>query len=290
MATIRNPIEWSGAQIASAAHAAQAMGRSVDHMLDTAHSPAPAIRKIGTSDIWQSLARGFSDFEAYRSDVLFLCATYAVIGLVLARIAFGSDLLPLLFPLMSGFALLGPMAAIGLYEISRRREKGLDTSWSHAFDVRHSPALPSIIVAGLMLFGLFIVWLFVAQNIYFIYFGDGVPPTLSSFVSSILTTPEGMAMMLWGDLIGFVFALVVLATTVVTFPLLLDRDVGVVAAIDASIRATLTNPVPVAVWGLIVAALLVVGTIPIFAGLAVVMPVLGHASWHLYRKLVVAEG
>jgi uncharacterized membrane protein len=81
----------------------------------------------------------------------------------------------------------------------------------------------------------------------------------------------------------------VLATTVVTFPLLLDRDVGVVAAVDASIRATLINPVPVAVWGLIVAALLVVGTIPIFAGLAVVMPILGHASWHLYRKLVVVQ-
>ena len=131
--------------------------------------------------------------------------------------------------------------------------------------------------------------LFVARNIYFIYFGDGVPPTLSSFVSSVLTTREGMAMMLWGDLIGFVFALVALATTVVTFQLLLDRDVGVVAAIDASIRATLTNPVPIAVWGLIVAALLVVGTIPIFVGLAVVMPILGHASWHLYRKLIVTE-
>jgi uncharacterized membrane protein len=147
--------------------------------------------------------------------------------------------------------------------------------------------LPSIIVAGLLLFGLFIVWLFVAQNLYFFYFGDGAPPKLTSFVSTILTTPEGIAMMFWGNLLGFIFALVVLATTVVTFPLLLDRDVGVVAAIDASIRATLINPIPVAVWGLIVAALLVIGTIPIFAGLAVIMPILGHATWHLYRKLVV---
>ena len=249
----------------------------------------PAIRKIAIADLVDALKMGLDDFSEKPSHYVFLCLMYPIAGIALAIWSTDQNLLPLLFPLMSGFALLGPLAAIGLYEISRRREKGQDTSWSHAFDVRFSPALPSIIVAGLMLFGLFIVWLFVARNIYFIYFGDGVPPTLSSFVSSVLTTREGMAMMLWGDLIGFVFALVALATTVVTFQLLLDRDVGVVAAIDASIRATLTNPVPIAVWGLIVAALLVVGTIPIFAGLAVVMPILGHASWHLYRKLIVTE-
>jgi uncharacterized membrane protein len=130
----------------------------------------------------------------------------------------------------------------------------------------------------------------VAQTIYVAFFGDAVPVTLSSFVSNVLTTPQGMAMMFWGNLVGFVFALVVLATTIVTFPLLLDRDVGAVAAVDASLRATLLNPVPIAIWGLMVAALLVIGTIPIFAGLAVVMPILGHATWHLYRKLVVPAG
>src|ERR1700748_2900962 len=157
MATIRNPIEWSGAQLASAAHAAQAMGRSVDHMLDTAHSPAPAIRKISTFDVWQSLRQGFSDFEAYRSDVLFLCATYAVIGLVLARIAFGSDLLPLLFSLASGFAILGPLAAVGLYEMSRRREQGADVGWANAFDVIKAPAIGGIVALGMILIGVFLL-------------------------------------------------------------------------------------------------------------------------------------
>ena len=156
MATIRNPIEWSGAQFVSAAHAAQAMGRSVDHMLDTAHSPAPAIRKIGTADIWQSLRQGFFDFEAYRSDVLFLCATYAVIGLVLARIAFGSDLLPLLFPLASGFAILGPLAAVGLYEMSRRREQGAEVGWANAFDVIKAPAIGGIAAMGAILVATFL--------------------------------------------------------------------------------------------------------------------------------------
>jgi uncharacterized membrane protein len=163
---------------------------------------------------------------------------------------------------------------------------GLDSSWSHAFDVRYSPALPSIIAVGILLLALFIGWLIVAQMIYTAYFGDAMPASISSFVSEVLTTRAGMGLIFWGNLAGFVFAVIVLATTVVTFPLLLDRDVGAVAAIDASMRATLANPGPVALWGLIVAALLLIGTIPIFAGLAVVMPILGHSTWHLYRKLI----
>ena len=124
MTTIRNPIEWGGAQFVSAAHAASSFQRSIEHMQDTAHSPAPALRKISNADIWQSLRQGFDDFTAYRSDVLFLCATYALVGLVMARLAFGMDLLPLLFPLASGFAIIGPLAAVGLYEMSRLRERG----------------------------------------------------------------------------------------------------------------------------------------------------------------------
>ena len=249
----------------------------------------PAIRKIGFADIVDALKLGLDDFSEKPSHYVFLCLMYPIAGIALVIWSSGANLLPLLFPLMSGFALLGPLAAIGLYEISRRRELGLDTSWRHAFDVRYSPALPSIIAVALMLFGFFVVWLVVAQTIYTAYFGDTVPVSLSSFISNVLTTPEGRGLIIWGNLIGFIFALVVLATTIVTFPLLLDRDVGAVAAIDASVRATLTNPGPVALWGLIVAGLLVIGTIPIFAGLAVIMPILGHATWHLYRKLVAPE-
>ncbi|PZM13159.1 DUF2189 domain-containing protein [Rhizobium tubonense] len=246
----------------------------------------PVVRKITVADIIDCLRRGLEDFSEKPSHYVFLCLLYPIAGIVLAAWSSGANLLPLLFPLMSGFALLGPLAAIGLYEISRRRETGQDTSWRHAFDVRHSPALPSIIAVGLMLFALFIAWLVVAQMIYAAYFGDAVPASVSSFLSDVLTTPRGMSLILWGNLTGLVFAVIVLATTVVAFPLLLDRDVGAVAAVDASVRATLANPIPVALWGLIVAGLLVLGTIPIFAGLAVVMPILGHSTWHLYRKLI----
>jgi uncharacterized membrane protein len=246
----------------------------------------PVVRKISVADIGDALKLGLDDFSEKPSHYVFLCLMYPIAGIFLAVWSSGANFLPLLFPLMSGFALLGPIAAIGLYEISRRRERGEDTSWRHALGVLRSPALPSIIALAVMLFALFIAWLVVAQMIYTAHFGDAVPVSISSFIWDSLTTPQGQSMMLWGNLAGFVFAVIVLATTVVAFPLLLDRDVGAVSAIDTSVRATLANPGPVALWGLIVAFLLVIGTIPIFAGLAVVMPILGHSTWHLYRKLV----
>ncbi|WP_117191213.1 DUF2189 domain-containing protein [Rhizobium terrae] len=251
------------------------------------HFVRPVVRKVGFADIADALKLGLRDFREKPSHYVFLCLIYPVAGIFLTVWSTGANLLPLLFPLMSGFALLGPIAAIGLYEISRRRESGEDTSWRHALDVRHSRALPSILAVGFFLFVMFIAWLLVAQAIYTAYFGETAPASVSSFLSDVLTTSRGLALIVLGNLAGFAFAVVVLATTVVAFPLMLDRDVGAAAAIDTSVRATIANPGPVALWGLIVAALLVIGTIPIFAGLAVIMPILGHATWHLYRKLVV---
>lgn len=249
----------------------------------------PEVRRITIGDIGDALRLGFEDFWAKPSHYVFLCLIYPIVGLILTRWSTGSNAIHLIYPLMSGFALLGPLAAIGLYEISRRREQGMDASWRHALGVRHSPALPSILVVGAMLLVLFLVWLFTAQSIYSRFFGDHPPASLGGFVKDVLTTENGWMLIVAGNAAGLVFAAVVLATTVVAFPLLLDRDVGVVAAIETSVRAVLMNPVQMVVWGLVVAALLIVGSIPLFAGLAVVMPVLGHATWHLYRKLVVSE-
>ncbi len=246
----------------------------------------PQVVQIGMLDVLDALRRGWSDFSEKPSHYVFLCLLYPIAGVVLMIWSAGANLLPLMFPLASGFALLGPVAAIGLYEISRRREMGLDASWRHALAVRRSPAIFSIVAAAVVLFVLFIAWLKAAEGIYTFYFGDQLPASLAGFAHDVLTTPAGWAMMLWGDLTGLVFAVVVLAISVVTFPLLLERDVGAVAAMATSIRAFMLNPLPVLFWGLIVAVLLVIGSIPIFAGLAVVLPVLGHSTWHLYRKMV----
>ena len=252
----------------------------------TDSSAAPQIRKIGVADLKYALTRGLDDFLAMPSHAVFLCLIYPIIGLALARMAMGSNVLPLLFPIAAGFALVGPFAALGLYEMSRRREAGLDVSWKHALDVFRSPSIGAIAVLGLMLVAIFLVWVAVAQAIYVAYFGYTPAAAMGDFFHEVLTTPAGWGLIVVGNGVGFLFAVLALTLTVVSFPLLLDRDVGVATAILTSVRAVLANPVPMAIWGFIVAALLAIGSLPVLLGLTVVLPVLGHATWHLYRRVV----
>jgi uncharacterized membrane protein len=246
----------------------------------------PAVCRIGVTDLREALAQGLADFEANRTDVIFLCVIYPVIGLVLGRLASGYGLLPLLFPLASGFALVGPFAAIGLNEISRRREQGSEVRWVDAFGVLRAPSIGAITLLGLMLIVLFLLWLVVAQIIYVFTLGPQAPASMGTFVSDVFSTGTGWTMIIVGIGVGFLFALLVLAVSVVSFPLLLDRNVGIGTAVTTSIRAVAANPAVMALWGLIVTAGLVVGSLPLFVGLVVILPVLGHATWHLYRKVV----
>jgi len=284
--TIRNPIEWSGSQFVNAAHAAGAFQRSLQHMQDAAHSPAPAIRRIAARDVWLSLRQGFEDFQAYRSDVIFLCATYALVGLVMARLAFGMALLPLLFPLASGFAIIGPVAAVGLYEMSRRRAQGAAVSWANAFDVLKAPSLGAIALLGFLLVAVFLLWLAAAWAIWRMTLGPIPPVSPGMFLQGVFTTQAGWTMIGLGMGVGFLFALGAMMISVVSFPMLVDRDVGFDTAVGTSVRAVIRNPGPMALWGLVVAASLLAGTLLVFVGLMVAVPVLGHATWHLYRKLV----
>lgn len=246
----------------------------------------PIIRQITTQDISDALHAGLEDFKAKPSHYVFMGLIYPVAGIVLIAWSIGVALLPMIYPLMSGFALVGPILALGLYEISRRREMGEDTSWHHAFEVRHSPALPSIIAMSAFLVGLFVAWLVAAQWLYFLSFGDLAPASFLRFAADVMEAPGGWALIIWGNLIGFVFALVALATSIVAFPLMLDRKVSVAVAIETSLRVTIANPVPVLLWGLVVAIALLVGMATILVGLAVIVPILGHATWHLYRNLI----
>jgi len=246
----------------------------------------PAIRRVTPSDLWHSLARGVDDFAAMPSHAIFLCVIYPLLGLVLIAVTVGHGLLPLAFPIAAGFALIGPLAAIGLYELSRWREAGLDSSSAHALDVLHSPSLPAIVALGLLLMAIFLIWLAVAQAIYVAYFGYSPPVSISQFAHDVFNTSAGWKLIVVGTGVGFLFAVAALAMSIVSFPLLLDRDVGAAVALLTSIRVVVANPATMALWGLIVAALLVVGSLPLFLGLAVVMPVLGHATWHLYRRAV----
>ncbi|HXZ21288.1 MAG TPA: DUF2189 domain-containing protein [Pseudolabrys sp.] len=246
----------------------------------------PEVRRIGLADLREVLTKGIDDFLAMPTHAMFLCIIYPVVGLLLARLTFGYSILPLLYPLVSGFALVGPVAALGLYELSRRREAGRGTSAAHAFDVLESSSIGAITALGILLLVIFAIWVALANAIYTANFGYASPESIENFLHDVLTTRAGWTLIIVGNGVGLLFAILVLTISVVSFPLLLDRDVGAAVALLTSIRAVARNPLTMAVWGLIVGALLLVGSIPFFLGLTVVVPVLGHATWHLYRKVV----
>jgi uncharacterized membrane protein len=284
--TIRNPVEWSVDQFKHAAFAFETAGRVGRRTLETLHTPPPAVRRITLADLGYALGRGVDDFTAFRTDVIFVCVFYPLAGLVLARLAFGYQMLQFVFPLASGFALIGPFVAVGLNEMSRRREAGIEVGWADALAVVRSPSFGAIVLLGLLLMVIFLLWLVAAWAIYMVTLGPEPPVSVASFVRDVFTTNPGWVMMGAGISIGFLFALLVLAISVVSFPLLLDREVGVDTAIRTSLRVVIANPSAMAGWGLIVAGGLVLGSLPFFLGLIVVMPVLGHATWHLYREVV----
>ena len=250
---------------------------------------APVIRTISLSDLHEALRLGWEDFKAVPSHAIILCLIYPVLGLVLARTVHGYSVLPLLFPMAAGFALLGPFAAIGLYEMSRRRETGEEASAWDAMEVFRSPSFGAMLGLGVLLFALFVTWIATAQAVYTAAFGYETAANIPDFAQRILTTQQGWWLIVVGCGVGFLFALVALCISVVSFPMMLDRHASAGEAIATSIRVVARNPVPMAAWGLIVAVLLVLGTLPFFLGLAIVLPLLGHATWHLYREVIVKD-
>jgi uncharacterized membrane protein len=260
---------------------------AIPHPERHAGQTAPDVRRITLADLGDALRRGAADVGALRDDVLFIALIYPLAGLVLATAAFNYNLLAMLFPLASGFAILGPVAATGLYEMSRRREAGRDVSWIDAFAVFGSPAIGSIFGMGLILLSLFGVWLAVAYQIGVSTLGAETPPTLGVFLRQVFQSDASGTLIVAGVGVGFLFAAVAFVLSVVSVPLLLDRDVGLWNAIRASIRAVRANPGPMAAWAAIIAGALALASIPLLVGLIFVVPLLGHASWHLYRKLVV---
>lgn len=282
---IQSPIGWLSDQLDRTIHV---IGSETDETYWKAdrRSPAIAVRRIGVGDVVDSVRRGAADLGAIRTDVVFLCVIYPLVGLVLGRLASSYRLLPLIFPIVSGFALIGAAAAIWLMEMSRRREQGHAVTWVDALGVLRSPALGSIIGLNVVMASVYLLWLIVAHLIYLHTLGPDQPLTIAAFAHDVMTTHQGWVMTAAGVGVGFLFAVLALSISVISFPLLLEHDVGMAVAIRTSLRAVAANPVPMAVWGAIVAAGMIIGSLPFLVGLIVVMPILGHGTWHLYRRVI----
>jgi uncharacterized membrane protein len=244
------------------------------------------VERLQPHDLLDVLSMGWEDFKTLPSHLIFLVAIYPVAAFVLARLTSGYDILPLFFPLVAGFALIGPFAAIGLYEISRRKEMGATPRWADVLELWHSPSRGSILALGGILLLIFAAWMITASWLYGSIMGAAVPDSITGFMNAVLMTNAGWTLILVGHAAGFIFAATAFVISVVSFPLLLDRPVGVGEAISASIATVKRNPFTMAVWAAIIAGGLMVGSALLFVGLVIVLPVLAHASWHLYRKAV----
>lgn len=261
---------------------------SFDHALraSTPASPRFVTRHLRVADIGHALSRGWEDFWAMPSHLLFLGLLYPIAGLVIAMATSGQNLFWLLYPLLSGFVLIGPFAAVGLYEMSRMRERGERPTWRDAFRVAHAPNIRSVLALGALLAVLFLAWLTIAHSLYMFFFGDEPAKSYEQFFNQVFGTQAGMSLIIVGNIVGFFFAIAALALSVFSFPLMLDRQVGIDVALRTSLRAAWDNPMVVALWGLTIAVLLGLGMAAALMGLAIVMPVLAHATWHFYRRAI----
>jgi uncharacterized membrane protein len=281
--TIGNPLSWTVHAVGSAfGHTSSMVGA-----VAAGQAEKPRIAQLTIADLRRALRLGWEDLSAFRSDVVFVCLMYPLIGGLLATVALQGNLVHLVFPLLSGFALIGPVAAVGLYEMSRRREEGLPTSWLAYLQVLQSPKFGAILMLALLHLVVFFVWIMAANLIFDATLGPEPPASTVGFFKDVLTTSAGWTMSLLGTAVGFCFAVAVLAISVVSFPMLLDRDVSLPTAVVTSVRVARENPVPIGIWGLIVAISLALGAIPALIGLVLVLPLLGHATWHLYRAAVI---
>ncbi len=249
-----------------------------------------SIRKLNLHDLRVALAQGWEDFLDKRGDLVFIGFIYPVVVVLVGMYAYKASVLPLIFPLAAGSILFGPAVASGFYELARRRELGLDSRWRHFLDVIRGPAALSLFGLTSVVVLLFVLWIVAAWFLYSETLGAAGSEAITSgaaLLQAVFTTPEGMRMMVVGNLVGLGFATLTLAISVVSFPMLVDKPVGWAVAMQTSFRVAWKNPVVTAVWGLIVVGLLVIGALPALIGLAVVFPVLGYATWHLYTRAVV---
>lgn len=246
------------------------------------------IRRITLDDLWSSLRQGYDDFGAKPSSIPLMILFYSLFALLFTLFAFGEELRYLAFPIVGGFTFIGPMVAIVFFEISRRRERGQSLRWRSAFRFIHTSSFAPILALSILMMVLYIAWLYMAEQIFFGTFGDTMPATVSEFISQLFSTRHGGALIFYGNFVGALFAFAAMALSVIAFPLALDKPVTSITAITVSVKAFIANVYVLGVWGLVVVLLLAAGAALFLIGLSLTLPILGHATWHLYRKIIVA--
>lgn len=267
----------------------QASTQNHEPLFDEIKLSAPEIqsRKIDIGDLKHCLRAGFDDFLARPTSIPFQIAFYFLIALTIVLFAADQNLRYLAFPMVAGFNLIGPIIAIAFFAMSRQREQGQPMRWSSAFSFIHTSSFAPILALSILMMLLYVAWLYMAEMIYFGLFADNMPTTVAAFVNELFSTRRGGALIFYGNVVGLLFACAAMAISIVAFPLALDKPVTSLTAVRVSVRVFADNLAVLCVWGLLVVACLALGAAFFLIGLAVALPVLGHATWHLYRRLIL---
>ena len=254
-------------------------------MAQSAIAPATLLKNLTTKDIGNALGAGWRDFAAYPIYGLFFATFYVAggLGLVYGLTSMGQGWW--LIPIMAGFPLLAPFSAVGLYEVSRRREAGLPLSWRGVLGALGGKGDEQLILMGAIVFVAFSFWMILAHGIFAIFLGSS---GIGAESGALLLSPDAIMMLLVGSAVGGIFALGLFAITVISLPMLVDREVDFITAIIVSLGVVRSNKRVMLGWAALVAVTLTLAMLPMFAGLFVALPVLGHATWHLYRRAVSA--
>ncbi|GGB57227.1 membrane protein [Roseibium aquae] len=253
------------------------------------YRPDPVVNKITKDDVVDALAAGLRDFKAAPVYGLSIGAFFAVGGLLVISSAAALGMSYLSYPLAAGFVLIGPFAAVGLYEISRRLETGDPVTWSGIFGTMWAQKGKELSWMAFVVLFIQIMWMYQVRLLLALFLGFQSFASFSEFINTIVGTPEGLMFLAVGHVVGAILSLILFSITVVSFPLLMERDRDFITAMITSVKAVATSPIPMIGWALVVTITLVVSIIPGFIGLVVTLPILGHATWHLYKKCVAPE-
>jgi len=246
-------------------------------------APPTVADNLTAADLRAALAAGWRDFLACPIYGLFFGAIYVVTGIAVTYALFWRGEAGWLVPVTAGFPLIAPFAAVGLYEVSRRRELGEPIGWGPVLGALRGRGDDQLLMMGGFVFVAFSFWVIIAHAIFSIFMAES---GIGGESLAVFQTQAGVWMLVVGTAVGALLAWGFYCITVVSLPMLVDRDVDFISAIIASMKTVRTNTGVMLGWAVIIAATLFVAMIPLFIGLLIVLPVLGHATWHLYRRAV----